>query len=252
MSGTRIAMWSGPRNISTAMLRSFGNRADCWVTDEPLYAAYLADSGAPHPMRDEVLASQSRNWREVVAWLTGPIPRGRSVWYQKQMTHHLLDHMGRDWLDDLVNCFLIRDPRRVLASYARKREVAVQIEDVGMLQQAAIFDEVVARQNGRIPPVIDAADVLTDPAATLGRLCAAVGIDFDPAMLSWPPGRRETDGVWAEHWYESVERSTGFEPPPPPPPELPAELERLAAQCQPAYERLRAYALVPAESGGDR
>lgn len=244
MTAVRIAMWSGPRNISTAMLRSFGNRADCWVTDEPLYAVYLAGSGAPHPMREEVLAAQSRDWRAVTAWLTGPIPHGRTVWYQKHMTHHLLDFVGRDWLDDVVNCFLIRDPRRVLASYARKREERVEVADVGMLQQAAIFDEVVARAGGAVPPVIDAADVLTDPAGTLGRLCAAVGIDFDPAMLAWPPGRRETDGVWAPHWYESVERSTGFEPPPPPPPALPDHLEQLAEQCQPAYERLRAHALA--------
>ena len=241
MSGVRIAMWSGPRNISTAMLRSFGNRADCWVTDEPLYACYLQASGAPHPMREQVLASQSCDWREVTDWLTGPIPHGRSVWYQKHMTHHLLDPIGRDWLDGLTNCFLIRDPRRVLASYARKREHSVRVEDVGMLQQAAIFDEVVARQDGHIPPVLDAADVLRDPATTLQRFCEAVGIPFDPAMLSWPPGRRETDGVWAPHWYERVERSTGFETPPAPPAELPPELERLAEQCQPAYERLRAH-----------
>jgi hypothetical protein len=244
MTGVRIAMWSGPRNISTAMMRSFGNRSDCFVTDEPLYACYLDGTGAPHPMREAVLASQSRDWREVTDWLTGPIPEGRTVWYQKHMTHHLLPDMDREWFDGLVHCFLIRDPRRVLASYAKKRDEEVRVEDVGMIQQAEIFDEVVARNRGRIPPVIDAADVLAAPAATLARLCDAVGIAFESAMLAWPPGRRSTDGVWAEHWYHAVEQSTGFAPPPPEPDPLAPELEALAETCQPAYERLRRYALV--------
>lgn len=240
----RIAMWSGPRNISTAMLRSFGNRPDCFVTDEPLYAYYLATSGAPHPMRDEVIASQSSDWREVVDWLTGPVPGARPVWYQKHMTHHLLDEVGRAWMDDVTNCFLIREPRAVLASYAMKRD-RVELADVGIEQQAAIFDEVVARQ-GTVPPVIDAADVLRDPAATLSRLCRAVGIAFDESMLSWPPGRRETDGVWAAHWYQAVERSTGFQPYRPPPEALPDALEVLAERLRPAYARLRRHALAPA------
>lgn len=240
----RIAMWSGPRNISTAMLRSFGNRPDCFVTDEPLYAYYLQASGAPHPMREEVIASQSTDWREVTDWLTGPVPGGNPVWYQKHMTHHLLDEVGREWLDRVTNCFLLRDPRSVLASYAKKREERVTAADVGMIQQAAIFDEVVARNGGAVPPVIDAADVLTDPRGALARLCARVGIDFDERMLAWPPGRRETDGVWARHWYEAVEASTGFQAYRPPPERLPDELETIAEECRPAYERLREHALA--------
>lgn len=239
----RIAMWSGPRNISTAMLRSFGNRPDCAVTDEPLYACYLSSTGAPHPMREEVIASQSSAWREVVAWLTGQIPDGKPIWYQKHMTHHLLDHIGRDWLDAVTSCFLIRDPRAVLASYARKREHAVALEDVGMLRQEVIFDEVVARCGGSVPPVIDAADVLRAPERTLRLLCAAIGIEFDAAMLTWPPGRRATDGVWAAHWYGAVEQSTGFQPSRPPPARLPDELEAIAEECMPAYRRLRRHAL---------
>lgn len=239
----RIAMWSGPRNISTAMMRAFGNRSDCFVTDEPLYAHYLQATGIEHPLREEVIASQSTDWREVVRWLSGPVPHGRPVWYQKHMTHHLLDDIGRDWLDRVTNCFLLRDPRAVLASYARKRE-RVTTADIGILQQAAIFDEVRER-SGLVPPVIDAADVLADPRAMLGRLCQAVGIAFDERMLSWPPGPRETDGVWAQHWYGNVLASTGFQPPKPPPVELPPELEAIAAECRPAYERMRACALRP-------
>ena len=239
----RIAMWSGPRNISTAMMRSFGNRSDTFVTDEPLYAYYLQRTGIPHPMREEVIASQSTDWREVVRWLSGPVPHGRPVWYQKHMTHHLLDEVGREWLDRVTSCFLLRDPRAVLASYARKRE-SVTTGDIGMLQQASIFDEVCQR-SGTVPPVIDAADLLRDPRAMLGRLCQAVGIAFDERMLSWPAGPRATDGVWGRHWYGNVERSTGFQPYRPPPETLPAELEAIAEECGPAYERLREYALHP-------
>ncbi|MDX1609547.1 MAG: hypothetical protein R3225_05445 [Halofilum sp. (in: g-proteobacteria)] len=239
----RIAMWSGPRNISTAMMRSFGNRSDCFVTDEPLYAYYLQATGIDHPMREEVIASQSTDWRNVVRWLSGPVPQGRPVWYQKHMTHHLLDEVGRDWLDRVTSCFLLRDPRAVLASYARKRQ-HVTTADIGMLQQAAIFDEVRER-SGTVPPVIDAADVLRDPRTMLTRLCQAVGIAFDERMLSWPPGPRDTDGVWGRHWYGNVIESTGFQPYRPPAGELPAELEAIAEECRPVYERLRQYALRP-------
>lgn len=239
----RIAMWSGPRNISTAMMRSFGNRSDCFVTDEPLYAYYLQASGIEHPMREEVIASQSTDWREVVRWLSGPVPQGRPVWYQKHMTHHLLDEVGREWLDRVTSCFLLRDPRAVLASYAQKRE-RVSTADIGMLQQAAIFDEVRER-SGMVPPVLDAADVLRDPRAMLTRLCQAVGIAFDERMLSWPPGPRDTDGVWGRHWYGNVIESTGFQPYRPPEAGLPAQLEAIAEQCRPAYERLQQYALRP-------
>jgi len=238
-------MWSGPRNISTAMMRSFGNRDDCHVTDEPLYACYLQASGAPHPMREAVIAAQSTDWRGITQWLTGPVPGDRPLWYQKHMTHHLLDHVGRDWMDHVENCFLIRDPRAVLASYARKRN-RVSVDDVGIRQQAAIFDHVVARRGGIIPPVIDAEDVLRDPRGTLGRLCGALGIAFSERMLAWPPGRRETDGVWAAHWYQAVERSTGFQTWQPPPTTLPGELEPLAERLWPDYERLRRHSLAHA------
>lgn len=245
---TRVAMWSGPRNISTAMMRSFGNRADCFVTDEPLYAHYLYTGDVDHPMRDAVIASQSTDWREVVAWLTGPIPEGKTVWYQKHMTHHILPVTGLDWLEDVTNAFLIRDPRAVAASYIEKRST-ITPADIGVPQQARIFDEVVAR-TGRVPPVVDAADVLRQPRATLSRLCAALGIDFDEAMLAWPPGRRATDGVWAAHWYQKVERSTGFQAYRPPPETLPSELEAVAETCRQEYRRLYAHRLGAGD--GDR
>jgi hypothetical protein len=239
----RIAMWSGPRNISTAMMRAFENRADSFVADEPFYAAWLAATGADHPMAAEVVAAGETDPAKVAAWLSGPAPEGRAVFYQKHMTHHMLAGFPQAWTDAVENVFLIRRPEEVVASYADRRGQA-ELEDIGFREQAEIFDRVAARI-GRAPPVIDAADVLADPAAALGRLCAALGLAFDPAMLAWPPGRRATDGVWAAHWYAAVERSTGFARPKPPVgfDDLPDGLKPVAAAARPYYERLAPYAL---------
>ncbi len=239
---SRIAMWSGPRNLSTAMMRSFGNRADvAQVWDEPFYAVYLAMSGLDHPMRAEILSTQAQDWRQVAAACASvPAGPGRIV-YQKQMTHHLLPDIGRDWIAELCNVFLIRAPERVLASYAAKRE-AVTLEDIGFTQQAELFD-FVAERDGVAPPVIEAEEVRADPDGVLRRLCARIGLDFDPAMLAWLPGPRASDGVWAPHWYGAVVNSTGFAPPDPPPPPLPDNLRRIADAAQPSYDRLFAHRL---------
>ena len=189
----RIAMWSGPRNVSTAMMRAFGARADCTVSDEPFYAAYLAATGLDHPMRDAVIASQPTDWRDVASAMLGPAPGGKAVWYQKHMTHHMLPGFGRDWIEGLSNAFLIRAPEAVLASYARKRPGPLGLDEIGLPAQLALFERA-ANRLGRAPPVIDGRDVQADPRGALGALCAALGLAFDPAMLAWPPGRRDSDG----------------------------------------------------------
>jgi hypothetical protein len=239
---TRIAMWSGPRNISTAMMRSFGARSDTVVVDEPFYAVYLARTGLDHPLRDEVLAAQPQDWQAVVAQLLEPLPAGRNVHYQKHMTHHMLPEIGRDWLTQCHHAFLIRSPAAVLASYVQKR-ADVSLLDIGLPQQLEIFERVSALL-GRPAPVVDSDDVLTDPKAVLTQLCAAVGIAFQPAMLHWPAGRRDTDGAWAPAWYDAVERSTGFEAPRKPAKPAAAlsdELHALADRAQPYYEKLARY-----------
>ncbi len=238
----RIAMWSGPRNISTAMMRSFGNRADCAVSDEPFYAAYLYETGLAHPMRGKVIASQPTDWRNVVRKIAGPAPEGRAVWYQKHMAHHMLPHHGFHWLPDFHNCFLIRDPAAVLASYAAKRE-EVTAADLGYHRQTEIFDREADRL-GHAPPVLDAKDVLTDPRGALSALCGRIGIAFDEAMLSWPAGRRETDGVWAAHWYATVEASTGFAPYVEKDIVVPDRLKAVYEACLAPYDRLARHRLA--------
>ncbi|WP_344511953.1 HAD family hydrolase [Dactylosporangium maewongense] len=229
----RVAMWSGPRNISTAMMRSFGARADTVVVDEPLYAHYLAATGIEHPGREEILASQPVDWREAVSALVADVPA--AVHYQKHMTHHLLPDIGREWLGAVRNAFLVRDPAYVVASYAKVRGEPT-LADLGYEQQVEIF-----RAYGG--PVVDAADVLRDPAGTLSRLCAALGVPWDPAMLAWPAGRRDTDGVWAPHWYAAVESSTGFAAHDPRPADVPERLRWLVDAAAPLYTELSAHSL---------
>src|SRR6266481_2195503 len=237
----RIAMWSGPRNISTAMMRAWGNRPGTFVIDEPFYAYYLKTSGKEHPGAHTVIAAGEMDWQKVVAQLTGPVPNGKRIFFQKYMTHHLLPEVDRHWLGAMMNCFLIRDPREVIVSYIKKQEDPT-LEDLGFVQQAEIFDLVRDRTNA-IPPVVDAKDVLQNPERVLRLLCEAVGVDFSEAMLSWPPGFRDTDGIWAKHWYGEVAKTTSFQPYRPTASEVPARLREIHHQCCECYERLYEYRL---------
>ena len=232
-------MWSGPRTLSTALMYSFGNRTDAFVVDEPLYGYYLAATGIDHPGREEILASMPTGWREVVDQLTaGQPPSGAAIYYGKHMTHHLLPEVDRSALASLRHAFLIRDPRRLLASYAKVRHTPT-LEDLGLPQQSEIF-----RTFGG--PVIDAADLADRPEPVLRALCEALGIGFRQEMLAWPAGPKPYDGVWGRYWYERVWASTGFTASREPGsgPGLPTALEPLAARCQPFYEELAAHRLA--------
>jgi hypothetical protein len=233
----RVAVWSGPRNISTALLRSWENRPDCAVWDEPFYAAYLLRTGLDHPARDEVVAAGEADPDAVVAALLGPPPGGAAVFYSKQMSHHLPPGMDLGWTAALRNVLLIRDPREVVASYVRSRE-ACEPADLGLLQQQELAAYWAGR--GLEVPVLDSADVLADPEAHLRWLCGWLGIGFTPAMLRWPAGPRDSDGVWAPHWYAAVRASTGFQPRRPREVVLDADRAAVAEACRPAYEDLRA------------
>ena len=232
----RIAMWSGPRNLSTAMMYAFAARGDCAVVDEPFYAAYLAKTGLDHPMREAILTAQPQDPDEVVTRLLGPVPAQKPHFYQKHMAQHMIPGIPRDWIHGVTNVFLIRHPARVAASFSAKYDNPV-LADIGFVQQAELYEYLVAE--GQSPVVIDSADIRRDPEAMLQRLCAALGIGWTPAMLSWPRGGHADDGVWAAHWYGAVHASTGFAPPEGPLPDLTKAQARLAEAAMPSYEALR-------------
>ncbi|MEZ5753359.1 MAG: HAD family hydrolase [Paracoccaceae bacterium] len=237
----KIAMWSGPRNLSTAMMYAFAARGDCAVEDEPFYGAYLAATGIDHPMRWEVIASQPSDPMDVAADILGPIPDGKSIHYQKHMTLHMIPEFDRGFMRHLTNVFLIRHPARVVASYSQKRE-APTLADIGFVQQAELFDQV-AGWMGRAPLVIDSADIRANPRESLAKLCDALGIPFTENMLHWPAGPKPYDGVWAPHWYNAVHASTGFGDPEGPLPTLAAEYAPLVEQALPHYQRLARFKL---------
>jgi len=218
------------------MMRAWGNRADTAVIDEPFYAYYLERTGKEHPGAEEVIAHGEIDWRKIVNQLTDAVPFGKPIFFQKQMVHHLLPEIDRGWMVDLTNCFLIRDPREVILSYIKKNPEPT-LEDLGFVQQEKIFDFVRERINS-VPAVVDAKDVLGNPERILRLLCHTVGVEFDKAMLSWPPGLRETDGIWAKHWYDEVARSTSFQPYTPREGDVPDRLREIYEQCRECYEKL--------------
>lgn len=233
----RIAMWSGPRNLSTAMMYAFGNRGDCAVVDEPFYAAYLAMTGLQHPMRAEILDSQSQDPVDVADSLLGPVPAAKPYFYQKHMTQHMIDGVPRDWMRQVCNVFLIRHPARVIASYAAKRENPT-LEDIGFRQQAELFE--LCRSWGQSPVVVDSHDIREAPKAKLEQLCEAIGLPPSPKMQSWPKGGHPNDGVWAPVWYGAVWNSAGFAGPEGELPEVPADLQPVLQAAMPYYEAMKA------------
>jgi len=232
----RIAMWSGPRNISTAMMRAWENRGDCDVSDEPLYAAFLSHTELDHPGRDEIIAAGETDYKKVITTLLGDSPKQRPVWYQKHMTHHLLPNYERDWIPKLSNILLIRDPAEVVASYVKSR-ATVTPEDIGIPQQRKLYDEITLTC-AKAPPIIDAGDFLRAPEQYLRVLCDSLNIEFSDRMLRWPAGPRDSDGVWAPYWYTAVEASTGFEAWRARENALSGEAADVAESCRPDYNFL--------------
>lgn len=233
----RIAMWSGPRNLSTALMYAFAARGDCAVWDEPFYAAYLKATGIDHPMAAEVIAAGQPDPAQVAEACLGPIPQAQRIFYQKHMTLHMIKEFERGFMLGLTNVFLIRHPAYVVASYSKKRE-SPTLHDIGFLQQAHLYNEV-SDWLGEPPVVVDSYDIRARPRETLTRLCEALGIPFTEKMLSWPAGPKPYDGAWAPHWYNAVHQSTGLDAPEGPLPDLAPEFQRLADEALPYYDYLR-------------
>ncbi len=223
-------MWSGPRNLSTAMMYAFGNRADFAVWDEPFYAPYLAVTGAEHPMHQQIIAAHETDPAIVARRCIDTIPAQKLHFYMKHMPHHMLESFPLDWAKDCINVHLIRHPARVIASYGAKRD-GMTLEDIGYVQQAALFDKF-----GGI--VIDSSDIRAAPEVMLKKLCAAIDLPFDPAMLHWAAGPRTSDGIWAAHWYNAVHQSTGFAGAEGNLPALDNTQEKMRHLAMPHYEKL--------------
>jgi hypothetical protein len=242
IESVRIAMWSGPRNISTAMMRAWENRSDCVVWDEPLYGYYLSSTGIDHPGAKQVIEAQGTDWRNIVERCIDDPPNDKRIFYQKHMTLHLLPDMDRQWLSSLTNCFLIREPEPVIASYAAVRE-DVSLDDIGFVQQAELFDYV-TQISGSIPLVIDSRDFLLNPQSMLRKICIHLDVEFESNMLLWPTGARESDGVWGKYWYESVWKSSGFAPYHERPLSLDPKQQSIADQARPFYDQLYQHRLL--------
>jgi len=228
-------MWSGPRSISTALMRSFENRPDTFVTDEPFYAYYLHKTGIDHPYREEVMADGNTDWKSTANEITGSIPDGKTVWYQKHMAQHNLPGCDMKWVEKLTNCILIRHPRDVMLSYSKKYEIT-SILQLGYSQQVGLFQ--MLTDIGTPPIILDAKDVLKNPHRALKLLCRKLDIPFFTEMLNWPAGRRESDGIWGRHWYGNVESSTGFQPYIEKKGDLPLKYQDIYASSLESYQQL--------------
>lgn len=241
MKKTHIAMWSGPRNLSTALMYSFAARGDCAVWDEPFYGAYLRQTRLAHPMHREILATQETDAAVVADRCRGQIPQEQSLFYQKHMCQHMLPDIPKNWMNEVQNVFLIRHPARVLASFAAKYEEP-ELADIGFVQQAELFDRV-ADNLGHAPIVIDSFDIRQNPKGVLEKLCEALGIAWTPKMLAWPKGGHALDGIWAAHWYGAVHKSSGFAGPEGPLPDLTSRYAKIVEQALPSYRRLKTFSL---------
>ena len=235
----KIAMWSGPRNISTAMMRSFENREDTYVIDEPFYAYYLKKTNLNHPLRQEVIRSQESKLKNIIELITGEIPNNKMIWYQKHMVHHISNNINMDWIKSFENCFLIRHPRDVIISYAKRNPIN-EINDLGYIHQKYLFQKI-KEITGEYPSVFDSNDILINPEKYLRIMCNVFKIDFSEKMLYWPKGPRETDGVWASYWYKNVMNSKSFKIFRKLDEEVPRQYNHLLEECLPYYEYLHSF-----------
>ena len=203
-----VACWSGPRNISTALMRSWSSRKDTFVTDEPFYAYYLKETKLKHPMHREIITKYSSNYNEIIKYLTNKIPDNRKIWYQKHMAHHLLDLNNIEWINNFKNCILLRHPKEVISSFSKKSKLS-SVEELGYPQQYEIIRFL--KKNNKSYTIIDSSELLKNPEKVLAAWCKKNNIKFDISMLKWEKGNHNNDGIWWESWYDNVIKTTGFQ-----------------------------------------
>ena len=235
-------MWSGPRNISTALMRSWESRSDTFVIDEPFYAHYLSVTNVDHPGRDEIIQNGETDQSVVSKGLISDTDDSCSIYFQKHMTHHMIQSVDRNWMKDVVNCFLIRNPKDMILSYAKVNS-NLSMHLLGLQEQYELF-EYVTKINGRAPYVVDSKDILLDPRETLCLLCEKIGVVFSEEMLSWSKGVRDTDGIWAKYWYDNVINSTGFNIYRQKDDDVPSKYLGLYDECIKIYDELAKYKIT--------
>jgi len=238
----RISMWSGPRNISTALMRSFENRSDTFVIDEPFYSFFLKNTGIKHPIYKEVIEKYDSSWNNIANTLIGPIPNNKKIWYQKLMTHHWADNQPLDWTINTINCFLIRNPKDVILSYLKIHQ-EVTPELIGLPQQVHMFNHITEQIN-KIPIVISSEDILKNPKLMLQKLCNLLDIPFLEQMLSWPTGARESDGIWGKYWYKNVVKTSSFSKFSEKNEEFPRQFSSLLDKCNTYYKQMEKYKIT--------
>ena len=203
-----IACWSGPRNISTALMRSWSSRKDTFVTDEPFYSYYLKEKKLKHPLYKEIINMYSSNYEEVVDYLVGKVPNYKKIWYQKHMAHHILDLNEIEWISNCNNCILIRHPEEVISSFTKKNKLK-SVEELGYPQQYEIIKFL--KKMNKTFIIIDSKELLMNPEKLLSDWCSKINIKFYKSMLKWEKGNHINDGIWWESWYDNVIKTTGFD-----------------------------------------
>ncbi len=236
----KIACWSGPRNISTALMRSWSSRNDTFISDEPLYASHLKTKNIKHPMYEEIISSYETDYKKIKKYLTGNNPKKRELWYQKHMAHHIKDNESLEWINSFKNCLLIREPKYVISSYIKKNELN-STEDLGYFQQSLILNYLLESKSDFI--VIDSHCFLKNPQKYLSLWCKKLNIKFSRKMLKWEKKLYDYDGIWAKHWYRNVINSHQFSEPREIIDEIPRKYSDILEECNSYYSKLRKYEL---------
>ena len=228
-----LSLWSGPRNVSTALMYSFLQHPAIHVIDEPLYAHYLSKTSVSHPGDKEVLLTMEHDGEKVLKKIVSETKKFQIV-FLKNMAHHWIG-LDSSWLDKYDNIFLIRDPKQMLPSLVNQLPKPI-LRDTGLKTQVEIYDRL--QKQGKQPIIIDAKYLLKNPKKILRIVFKHLGLPFSTRMLKWPKGPKREDGIWAKYWYHNVHQSEEFTPYYAKKEPFPEHLNELLDECTPYYQYL--------------